>query len=62
MVQPGSSYELALSSPATGGSPHLIWRTQDSGVAVEYTREPARSPWQRLEVNLLALLPLEGEL
>jgi hypothetical protein len=29
---------------------------------VEYTREPARSSWQRLKVKLLSLLPLGGEL
>jgi hypothetical protein len=29
---------------------------------VEYTREPARSGWQRFKVKLLTLLPLDGEL
>jgi hypothetical protein len=39
-----------------------VWHTQEDGKAVEYVREPARSRWQRLEVKLLSLLPLGGEL
>ncbi len=62
MAQLEDSYTLALSPPSVGGPPHLVWRTREEGKAVEYTREPARSHWQRLEVKLLSLLPLDGEL
>jgi putative cardiolipin synthase len=33
-----------------------------AGMAVQYDREPARSNWQRLKVELLRLLPLDNEL
>jgi putative cardiolipin synthase len=63
MVKPENCYILALRpSAAPGGSQHLVWRTQEGGEDVEYTREPARSGWQRVEVKLLTVLPLENEL
>ena len=62
MVSPPNSYELALLSRDGGRSPRLVWRTQEDGKAVEYDREPARSNWQRLEVDFLTLLPLDDEL
>ena len=63
MVKPDNCYQLALSSvgaPSTAS--RLVWRTEENGHDVEYTREPARSSWQRLKVKLLSLLPLGGEL
>jgi putative cardiolipin synthase len=62
MVSAPNSYELTLLPRDGGGSPRLVWRTEEDGKAVEYDREPARSEGQRLEVNLLSLLPLDGEL
>lgn len=62
MVQPVNSYALALIPGAAGGSPNLVWRTQESAKAVEYVTEPARSGWQRNEVKILSLLPLGNEL
>jgi cardiolipin synthase C len=62
MAQPENSYVLELRPGSAGSSPHLVWHTQEDGKAVEYLREPARSAWQRLEVKLLSLLPLAGEL
>ena len=59
MAQPENSYVLEL---RPGSRPHLVWHTQEDGKAVDYVREPARSGWQRLEVKLLSLLPLGGEL
>jgi len=51
------------SSPRTAdGAPRLVWHTQEGGNAVDYTREPARSRWQRFKVKLLSLLPLAREL
>ena len=44
------------------GVPHLVWDSQENGNAVEYTREPARGEWQRLEQNLLSWLPIGREL
>ena len=62
MAQPENSYAVALRPASAASSPHLVWRTQEDGKAVEYVREPARSRWQRLKVKLLSLLPLDGEL
>jgi putative cardiolipin synthase len=61
MTLPENSYSVALPS-AADQSPHLVWRTVENGTAVEYNREPARHPWQRVEVKILSLLPLDSEL
>jgi len=63
MVTPDECYTVGLiSGDAPGKSSRLVWRTEKDGRMVEYTREPARSGWQRVEVELLALLPLDREL
>jgi putative cardiolipin synthase len=62
MVQPQNSYVLALRPNNGGHESHLVWQTQEDGTAVEYTREPARSTWQRFKLKLLSLLPLGREL
>jgi putative cardiolipin synthase len=63
MVNPNACYIVGLSQAgAPGKSSRLVWRTEEDGRIVEYTREPARSGWQRLKVKLLALLPLDREL
>jgi putative cardiolipin synthase len=62
MAQPENAYVLAL---RPGGAPRparLAWDTREDGKAVEYTREPARSAWQRLKLKLLSLLPIDREL
>jgi putative cardiolipin synthase len=63
MVKPENCYRVEL-SPASGAAdaPHLVWRTQQAGQEVVYTREPARSGWQRFKARLLSWLPIEGEL
>jgi putative cardiolipin synthase len=62
MTSPPNSYELTLLPRDGDRSPRLVWRTQEDGKAFEYDREPARSNWQRLKVELLKLLPLDDEL
>lgn len=62
MVQPANSYALLLRPNRTGSASHLVWRTQENGKMVEYETEPARSKWQRFEVNFLSLAPLDDEL
>jgi putative cardiolipin synthase len=62
MVAPANSYALALVPGSTDARPQLVWKTLEVGKPVEYTQEPARSAWQRLEVTLLSLLPLDAEL
>jgi putative cardiolipin synthase len=61
MTQPASAYAVALQSPNSEKSP-LIWRTEENGKAVQYTKEPSRSVWRRIEVDLLSALPLDKEL
>ncbi len=56
MVQPGNCYQLAFQAN------RLVWRTAEAGQAIEYEWEPARSAWQRFEVNLLSLMPVDDEL
>lgn len=61
MTQPENAY--AVSFPPDGaGSTGLVWRTMENGAAVEYKTEPARHSWQRAEVKMLELLPLDAEL
>jgi putative cardiolipin synthase len=63
MVKPENCYTLELRpSAAPGRSSRLVWRTKENGQDVEYTREPARSEWQRVADKLLAILPIEREL
>jgi cardiolipin synthase C len=62
IVLPANSYALALRRNPMGGSPELIWRTQEGNLDIEYDEEPARSTWQRMKVELLSLLPLDKEL
>ena len=63
MVKPENCYIPSLSPASVPGAPsRLVWRTVEGGHDVEYTREPARSGWQRVEVKLLTVLPLENEL
>jgi cardiolipin synthase C len=62
MAQPANSYVLSLAPGGAGGQAQLVWNTLEGGEPVEYTREPARSEWQRLQVQFLSLLPLDAEL
>ena len=61
MTQPASAYAVSLQSPDSGKSP-LIWRTEENGKQVEYTKEPMRSGWRRIYVALLSMLPLDKDL
>ena len=62
MTSAPNSYALALLPRDGGRAPGLLWRTEEDGRAVEYRTEPARGEGQRLQVELLSLLPLDDEL
>jgi putative cardiolipin synthase len=62
MTQPQSAYAVTLEAGGSGARPRLTWTTQADGRPVSTHREPARSPWQRLEVQLLSLLHVDREL
>jgi putative cardiolipin synthase len=62
MAQPANAYALALRPNPATGKPSLVWRTLENGQAIELDTEPARSGWQRLHVNTLTQLRMDGEL
>ena len=62
IASPANSYEVALRAEPAEDLPRLVWRTVEHGKPVEYETEPAGSAWQRLDVDLLSLLPLDREL
>jgi putative cardiolipin synthase len=55
-----NSYTVELRAAESKSS--LVWKTRESGVVREYTKEPARNEWQKFRVNVLTLLPLDKEL
>jgi putative cardiolipin synthase len=57
MVQPENAYAVGLRDRR-----HLVWETQEGGRTVRYDREPERGQGQRLQAELLSLLPLDREL
>ena len=59
---PANSYVPTLRGDPTGGPPKLIWRTREDGNDIQYDLEPARSLWERMEVEWFSLLPLGKEL
>jgi cardiolipin synthase C len=62
LTQLDNAYALSLSDKPAGKGPALIWTTRVSGTVVQYQTEPARNGWQRMEVKLLSILPLDKEL
>jgi putative cardiolipin synthase len=56
MTRPSSSYAVTLQSMDSGKT-RLVWRTQENDKIVEYTREPSRSQWRRVEADVLSLVP-----
>jgi cardiolipin synthase C len=61
MVQPQNAYAVALREPTAGRAAQLYWRTEEAGWSVDYLSEPARSPWQRVAVQSMSLLPVGNE-
>jgi cardiolipin synthase C len=62
LTQLDNAYQVQLAPGSTPSHPRLIWKTKEAGKEVTYTTEPARSDWERFEVRLLSLLPLDKEL
>jgi putative cardiolipin synthase len=59
MAQPANSYVLMLGEADGSGRRPLVWRTHEDGKAVDFLEEPAVTEWQRFQVKLLSLLPLD---
>jgi putative cardiolipin synthase len=62
MTRPESAYSVHFSESAQAHSAHLMWHCREHGRDVDYTREPARNFWQRIQVGFLSFLPLDPEL
>ena len=61
MAAPANAYTVRL-RPAGAGASYLVWDTLEHGVPVEYDSEPVRSAAGRLEVKMLSLIHMDGEL
>jgi putative cardiolipin synthase len=59
IAQPANSYVLTLGEADGIGQRHLVWRTLENGKTVDFHDEPAVTPWQRMKVDMLSLLPLD---
>ena len=59
MADPKNAYRLGLQASDGVG---LTWDTEENGRPEHLRTEPARTPWQRLQVDALTLLPLDQEL
>jgi cardiolipin synthase C len=62
MVRPDNVYVVGWREATAAAPAHLVWETSEDGKAVEYTKEPARSSWQRFDLRFLSWLPLDREL
>lgn len=62
MTSPADSYRLALRAGAAGGLPQIVWHTEEQGRPVGYDSEPTDGAWRKFKIDLLTLLPLDGEL
>jgi putative cardiolipin synthase len=58
MTRPENAYSVGFRP----GTSRLVWHTVENGQPVDYTRERARSPWQRAKARFLSFLPLDPEL
>jgi putative cardiolipin synthase len=60
IAEPANSYVLMLSAVDGPGQHHLVWRTLENGIPVDFDQEPDVTVWQRLQVDMLSLLPLDA--
>jgi len=59
IAQPANSYVLMQSEANGLGQRHLVWRTLEDGKPMDFDQEPGVTFWQRLQVDMLSLLPLD---
>jgi hypothetical protein len=60
ITQPANSYVLVLSEADRFGQRHLVWRTLENGMRMDFDQEPNVTFWHRLQVDMLSTLPLDG--
>jgi putative cardiolipin synthase len=56
-----NSYRV-IRDPSASASAPLRWRTDVDGRTIEWSEEPDTTPWQRLQVDLFSMLPIEDQL
>ena len=59
ITQPANSYVLMLGEADRFGQRPLVWRTLEDGTRVDFDQEPNVTLWQRLQVDMLSMLPLD---
>jgi putative cardiolipin synthase len=59
ITQAANSYVLMLSEADRFGERHLVWRTLEDGTRVDFDQEPGVTFWQRLQIDMLSMLPLD---
>ena len=62
LTQPVNSYHVTLEKAPDSDATRVVWHTVEDKQPVVYDREPAKSDWQRMQVELLSLLPFDHEL
>ena len=62
MAALANSYQVVLQAGDGSNASRLVWLTAENHRSVRYETEPARSEWDRIKVDLLAMFPLDGEL
>lgn len=62
LTEASNSYEVLLKSNPRAKTESLVWITKENGQLTEVTTEPSRNALQRVEKNLLSILPLDDEL
>jgi len=62
LAQPANSYRVTLEPRGHLETPQVVWRTLESGRIVEFYKDPAKDEWQRLQVEMMSLLPFDYEL
>jgi len=59
ITQPANSYVLMLSEADRFGERHVVWRTFENGTRIDFEQEPNVTFWQRLQIDMLSMLPLD---
>jgi putative cardiolipin synthase len=62
LTQPQNAYTVTLEPHVPADPPHLEWSTVRDGQPLVLHEEPARSSWEKFEVNFLKLFPIDSEL
>jgi hypothetical protein len=48
-----------LSEADRFGERHVVWRTFENGTRIDFEQEPNVTFWQRLQIDMLSMLPLD---